>query len=155
MSDFDILSWFLCEFYHNNCNALKRKKLHRIPAQTYVANKGFLQTSVNVFLQCIAKQLYFSLAFMFQQAHTKQIFIKEFFKLQNPTFIKSWGPLTFRHSYKTTQCSINSRSDKKANTEQPVGVWINCKQHWSLSSITLSLYEERMEIETSIWNAFN
>ena len=133
----------------------KKKKLPGIPVQTYVASKGYLRTSLNVSLQWNAKLLHFSLAFMFRQTHTKEIFIKGLFKLQNPTFIKSWGSLTFRHSYKTTQCSINSRSHKQPVTEQPVVVWINFKQHWSLSSINLSLHEERMEIKTSLWNAFN
>ena len=79
------------EFYRKNYNVLKsqRKKYLGIHAQIYVADKGYLQTSANVFLQCTAKLLYFSLAFMFRQTHTKEIFIKELFKLQNPCFIKS------------------------------------------------------------------
>lgn len=122
----------------------RKKKLPEIPAQIYFANKGYLQTSANVFLQCAAKLLYFSLPFMFQQRQTKEKSIKELFELWNPTFIKSWGRLTFRHSYTTTECSINSRSHK-----------INFKQHRPLSSRNLSLYEEKIEIETSLWNAFN
>ena len=153
MPDLDILS-----FYMNFIVIItisERKKLPGIPAQTYISNKGFLQTSVNLFLHCTAKLLYFCLNFIFRQIRTKEIFIKELFKPRNTTFIKTWGPLTFRHSYKTTQCSINSRSHNQPITEQPVVVWINCKQHWSLSSINLSFYEERMENETSLWNAFN
>ena len=79
----------------------------------YVANKGYLVSSGNVFLQYTAKLLYFSLASMFKQTHTKEIFVKELFKLRNCTFIKSWDPLTFWHSNKTTQCSIRSQEVTK------------------------------------------
>ena len=129
MSDLDILS-FLYEFYCKNYNALKKEKI----TCSDIRCKKMLFANL---CKCISA-IYCKTIVL--QTRTKEIFIKELFKLRNLTLIKSWGLLAFRHSYKTTHCSINSKSHKKNGYEQPVVVYIDFKQHRSLSSINLSVY---------------